>query len=297
MQTWVTLAAKHATLASGIGLGAVPALGWDSLDGVAVGFLLAGAGFAAVNSSRQVRSCPPAASAGPVMAESARTGGGALTRIRRRVDGLLTSMLSDDAEHLSAQPPVLVPVPSAAEAADPDIARPLWRGDYVDAIAGPAGLRWEGAVAAAGGAAASGRTARPAADPAPEHPGRPGRVGHWPYLTVVRDTDEEPDVARRVAGRDDQAGGDQAFWGPKLADPASGGRRSKHRTEGSLRPVALVSETKEPGKDRGTAGNGRAADGRRPAPRHAAPPAGFGATLGRRLTSPKLTSRSAAHAG
>ena len=49
MQSWTILAAKHAALTPGIALGAIPAAGWDSLDGVAVGVLLAGIGFAAVS--------------------------------------------------------------------------------------------------------------------------------------------------------------------------------------------------------------------------------------------------------
>ena len=57
MQTWATLAAKHATLTSGIGLGAIPAMGWESLDGVAVGALLAGVGFAVLNTPRRAQSC------------------------------------------------------------------------------------------------------------------------------------------------------------------------------------------------------------------------------------------------
>ena len=72
MQTWATLAAKHATLTSGIGLGAIPAVGWDSLDGVAVGALLAGVGFAVLNSPRRAQSCQFPL----VIAEPRRSGAG-----------------------------------------------------------------------------------------------------------------------------------------------------------------------------------------------------------------------------
>ena len=219
MQTWVTLAAKHATLASGIGFGAMPAMGWQSLDGVAVGVLLAGAGFAAVNTSRQARSCPlpPAAAAGLARAESRPPQPGTLTRIRRRVDGLLTGMLSDDAEHLPAQPPFLVPVPSAAEplrsAPGPGAAALPWPGDYVDAITGPA---------------ARGR----AASELPE------RVGSWPYLTVVRDAEDDQDAPPRGAGPD-RPDDDSAFWGPELTQHYQGGsRRSKHRADDQVRPAS-----------------------------------------------------------
>src|SRR6266704_3447031 len=114
MQIWATVAAKHATLTSGIGLGAIPATGWDSLDGFAAGVLLAGVGFAAVNSARRVRSCalPPvvagrAAREGRLQASGPAVG--RLTRARKRVDGLLTAMLVDDAE------PTPMPAPADGE--------------------------------------------------------------------------------------------------------------------------------------------------------------------------------------
>ena len=236
MQTWVTLAAKHAALASGIGLGTIPAVGWDSLDGVAVGFLLAGAGFAAVNSSRRARSYPvrPGALAVPATAGPARPGG-ALNRFRHRVDGVLTGMLSDDSEHPHAPAPVLVALPSALE-------HP-----------------------------ASGRPGPQDAEPAK-------RVGSWPYLTVVPGTSET-----------DSAEGELAFWGPRPPAAASGDEgRGKRRAE-----VAEAAAD----QDRDTASTARSRDGRRQAPRHAAPPAGIGTTIGRRLASPRFTSRSATHAG
>jgi hypothetical protein len=71
----------------------------------------------------------------------------------------------------------------------------------------------------------------------------------------------------------------EAFWGPKSPQAASAGAATDLRA------------------DQGTAGSTRTRAGRRPAPRHAAPSAGFGTTIGRRLASPRLTSRSAAHAG
>src|SRR5215471_12903719 len=99
MKTWATVAAKHATLSSGIGLGALPAMGWDSLDGFAAGVLLAGVGFAALNSTRRLRSCPlPPALPGGSRAQAAGPAGGRLARVRLRVDGLLTGLLSDDAD-------------------------------------------------------------------------------------------------------------------------------------------------------------------------------------------------------
>lgn len=306
MQTWVTLAAKHATLATGIGLGTIPAMGWDSLDGVAVGFLLAGASFAAVNSSRQLRSVP-LTPPGPAGAGKAKPGGqqaGALTRMRRRVDGVLTSMLKDDTEHPVTQLPALMAVPSVAEplAAGAGTARSQWDKDYVDAIVAPARSSSDAAVTA-GVPAASSRTAVLTAPP-PASPGCPERVGEWPYLALIRDTDIVQDAASRwsvgPAGGTDMS--DIAFWGPK--SPHAGGHGSRRMAD-DLRAAGKVSETpgQSSGKDVtgqdliGPDVTGRTADGRRPAPRHAAPPAGFGVTLGRRLTSPRFTSRSAAHAG
>src|SRR5579859_6462650 len=107
MRTWVILTAKHAALTSGMGLGAIRAMGWESLDGFAAGVLLAGAGFAALNSSRRFRSCPlpPGVPGGGTRAQSSALAGGRLARVRQRVDGLLTGMLSDDADFVS-QPPV-----------------------------------------------------------------------------------------------------------------------------------------------------------------------------------------------
>src|SRR5260221_11789374 len=96
MHTPVILAAKHAALGSGVGLGAIPVTGWASLDGVAVSMLLAAVGFAAV-SSRRVQRCPVQATprhAGPA---TARPGaGGAAARVRARADGPLTRSASDD---------------------------------------------------------------------------------------------------------------------------------------------------------------------------------------------------------
>jgi|GEM_PF-2622810 len=58
MKTWAVLAAKHATLTSGVGFSMIPGLGTASLDGFALGALLAGAYFATVNSPRRGVSAP-----------------------------------------------------------------------------------------------------------------------------------------------------------------------------------------------------------------------------------------------
>src|SRR6266567_2674869 len=120
MQTWATVAAKHATFTSAIGLGAIPATGWDSLDGFAAGMLLAGAGFAALNRSRRVGSYSiPPVMAGRGRPQASGPAVGRLTRVRQRVDGLLTGMLSDDAEPI---PPVPLPALGEAGLADRTLA-------------------------------------------------------------------------------------------------------------------------------------------------------------------------------
>ncbi len=104
MHTPAILAAKHAALGSGVGLGAIPVMGWASLDGVAVSMLLAGVGFAAV-SSRRVQSCPLQATpgdAGP--AAASRAAAGRLARFTQRVDEVLTGMLSDDPHKMTPAP-------------------------------------------------------------------------------------------------------------------------------------------------------------------------------------------------
>jgi hypothetical protein len=73
---------------------------------------------------------------------------------------------------------------------------------------------------------------------------------------------------------------DNGFWGPGV--PGSGAQTSSYRSKHRLDALAS---------------NARQQDSLRTGPRHAAPPAGFGAALSRSLSSRRLTSRSAAHAG
>jgi hypothetical protein len=133
MHSWTILAAKHAALTPGVALGAIPAVGWDSLDGIAVGVLLAGIGFAAM-SPRRVPNCPLP----PVGGQIAVADGGSLSlpgrsRFRRRVDGVLTGMLSDDADKLN--PPAGGRDGHRPDAAEPRFDAPSpWHGDYVDAL-------------------------------------------------------------------------------------------------------------------------------------------------------------------
>jgi hypothetical protein len=135
MQSWTILAAKHAALTPGIALGAIPAAGWDSLDGVAVGMLLAGIGFAAV-SARRVPSCPLPPVGGQIaVADGGRPPAGRLSKIRRRVDGVLTGILSDDADKLNLAAAEGRDVRRSAEAPEPRFEGPsAWSGDYVDAL-------------------------------------------------------------------------------------------------------------------------------------------------------------------
>lgn len=55
MNTWAVLAAKEAAVATGLGTGAVPALGAGSLDGFAVGALMTGACFLVLSGPRRSR--------------------------------------------------------------------------------------------------------------------------------------------------------------------------------------------------------------------------------------------------
>ncbi len=365
MQTWAIPAAKHAALTSGIGLGIIPAAGWDSLDGVAVGMLLAGIGFALV-SARRVPSCqlPPAGS--EFGANGSDLGGGRrMASFKRRMDGLLTRMLSDDADKLT---PAAVSsrrlVRSLPAAEQRFAAPPAWRGDYVDALPGrrsadshpypeiqaapgpdqPArklaangrasgGPPWPWLT---GSAAVDGERLWPLASRKPGQPGQPGAADDFDDLARALAAGESRDDVRplpspaerrrdavqrfmaapvvdlelarvvraRSQGRlltvaDDgvvpetggpettaagepkagAAGATASFWGPRGAaqDDADAGHRSRRRPDGQVK--------------------GKPRDGRRAKPRHAAPPLSFGATLTRRLTSTKLTSKSATHAG
>jgi len=132
MHSWTILAAKHAALTPGVALGALPAAGWDSLDGVAVGMLLTGVGYAAM-SARRARSCPlPPAIGQLALAEGENPPARRVSRFRQRVDTMLTGMLSDDADKLSQAAGGKDRRRSAAE---PRFDGPSsWRGDYVDAL-------------------------------------------------------------------------------------------------------------------------------------------------------------------
>jgi len=253
MQTWATLAVKHATLTSGIGLGVIPAVGWDSLDGVAVGALLAGVGFAVLNSPQRAQSCqlPPMRYDRGSQVQTSRPAGRRLARVRRRVDGLLTGMLSDDSDRMTSAPAPwqseAAAEKSPAEAARPDLAA----GHLMPALAG--------------------------ADAAELMPANAATGAEHLVLAIAADAESgpagsAPDMDERKSGN-----GFQLPAEPGAAAP-TGGYRSKHRLDAS------ASSATPPAS-------------RRSGPRHAAPPASLGATLSRSLTSPRLTSRSAAHAG
>lgn len=407
MQTLAILAAKHAALTWGIGLGAIPAAGWDSLDGVAVGMLVVCIGFAVVSAGRMPSCQFPVVGAEIVADRGDRAGGRRVPRFRRRLDGLLTGMLSDDADKLApvagGSRRTVRPAPVGAQRFE---APGRWRGDYIDALPGrrsAASHPYPEVPARAPGADEPADTpaSRSTASGGPPWPwltatatvdgeqlwplngGRPGRTDKAVELDDVeralaagQDRDDvrqvpspaerrreavqrfmaapvvDLDTAREARGRaqgrsltsageadsapgardqaasgrggdsrDEVAAGggetgqpessqpgsspesgriasdrpesaepgagepkaaapraDESFWGPRgAADEAQDSYRSRHRPDGQAKP--------------------KPQDGRRVKPRHAAPPMGFGATLTRRLTSTKLTSKSAAHAG
>lgn len=214
-----------------------------------------------------------------LMSEPKRAQGGTLARLRRRIVGLLTGMLTDDEEHPDWRLPVLLPAPPSPEprAAESGFARP--------------------------------------------------------YLALVRDPDDDAGFTRPFGTSESPDDGELSFWGPKPPPAASGGggRRRKRRTDSTFVPASFLPASPEPARPvpaspvaaspvralslvpplgpvndspRADLRPGRrprrrshASESRRPAPRHAAPSAGFGAIIGRRLASPRLTSRSAAHAG
>ncbi len=184
MQTWAILAAKHAALTSGIGLGVIPAAGWDSLDGVVIGMLLAGIGYAIV-SARRVPGCQVPPVGAEIAADGSDPAGGRrMARLRRRMDGLLTGILSDDADRLTqaAASSRRMVMPARAEE-HRFIAPAAWRGNYVDALP---------------------RRRLAGSHPYPEtRAGAPGRSGAsagppWPWLTASAAVDGE---RRRSLGR------------------------------------------------------------------------------------------------
>ncbi|MDR2988101.1 MAG: hypothetical protein LBV34_25025, partial [Nocardiopsaceae bacterium] len=172
MQTWATVTAKQAVLTSGISLGVVSMPGWSSLERAAVGLLLAGICLAALSARRAPRCATgprfgqlavafggiagggqvatahggidggrvaAAHGGGPAggqlaAAHGSAPAGGRMSRFRRRVDGVLTGMLSDD--------DTLIPVLKShddheepAEAEEKWFETPAsWDGDYVDAL-------------------------------------------------------------------------------------------------------------------------------------------------------------------
>ncbi len=291
MHTPAILAAKHAALGSGVGLGAIPVTGWASLDGVAVSMLLAAVGFAAV-SSRRVQSCPVQATpghAGPGAASLAAAG--RLARFRQRVDELLTGMLSDDPRKMTPAPATAHLAASRAGLADERLpAAAAWSGDYVEALA-PARSR-----AAAGPHSVLSLPSETCDDEVDGYDEIMSSLAEqFSYaddrLQPVRDPGElkpddlkpdepKPDEPKPDEPKPDEPKPDESFWGPGAADDvaSASGHRSKRRVGGEAKDA-------EPHR------------GRRANPRHAAPPATFGATVARGLTGAKLTSRSAAHAG
>jgi hypothetical protein len=309
MQTWAILAAKHATLISGIGLGSIPAMSWDSVGGFAVGLLLAGGGFAVLNSSRRAWNWVPQPDVVRAGRPEARShDGGRMARARRWVDRLLTGMLSDDTDLVTAVPESWGTDPQLAEqetaapeswGTDPQI------GEQETAAPESWGTDPQLAERETAEPATAGRdSAQPDRDqpeggqpewdqPEPELPG-PAELAWSAERTLAPDPAARPRhagastsalaVPRQFEREQEPAGprrrSDEGFWG--LDEPgasASGnGYRSRHRQDEA-------------------ASDSRAQDAGRGKPRHAAPPPSFGVTLGRRLTSPRLTSRSAAHAG
>ncbi|HKR70746.1 MAG TPA: hypothetical protein VJT16_18055 [Streptosporangiaceae bacterium] len=134
MQTWAILT-KHAALTSGVGFGTISVPGWGSLEVGVICLLFAGIGLA-VASARRAPACPIGPAGGQVAAAQGGSTrpGGRMSRIRRRVDGVLTGMLSDDEDKLTSDSNGR----TTAEPAEADENRfeapSTWDGDYVDAL-------------------------------------------------------------------------------------------------------------------------------------------------------------------
>src|SRR5262249_5656920 len=112
MNSWATVAIKHVALTSGLGLGAVHTGAWDSLNGFAAGLMVAGLGFAALDSSRRMRRCPArTATPGCGYQRNAHRSG----RSRLHVGGLLAGILGAHAEFVR---PAAVRLPGSAAHAD-----------------------------------------------------------------------------------------------------------------------------------------------------------------------------------
>ena len=316
MQTWAILAAKHVVLTSGIGLGAVSAPGWGSLEGIAVGLLLAGIGLAAV-SARPARSCPIGPAGGQV---AAAHGGpparGRRSRFRRRVDGVLTGMLSEDEDNLPRQRTRAGE--GLPEAGEKRFETPsTWDGDYVDALPWhhpkppdpyPAVLPWSPDPNLAGRASAgrsSGIAGLPESSvtPWPQTPALQGQetYGDSPWLTVSAACDGEqlwplgnrrPGQARNHDAVDGPA---ETVRGPEqfqtLPPP-----RPLHRDDFqwfAAPPAGEVGGYRSKHRMDGPAGDAKPPDSRRSRARHAAPAPSVSSELGRRAGGPKPASRSA----
>ncbi|HEX7993290.1 MAG TPA: hypothetical protein VF506_05160, partial [Streptosporangiaceae bacterium] len=100
----------------------------------AIGLVLAGIGLAAV-SSRPAPSCPIGPAGGQLAAaHSGPPARGRMSRFRRRVDGVLTGMLSDDEDNLTARQRTRVGE-GQSEVEEKLFQTPsTWDGDYVDAL-------------------------------------------------------------------------------------------------------------------------------------------------------------------
>jgi hypothetical protein len=283
MESWAVLAARGATLTSGISLTVIPVLGAGSLDWFALGVLLAGAYFGTLNATWHGLGAGRAGRAG-----WAGRGGTARPSVRdllarawprrgRRPEGnTFPRSAADQAHDLAARPFLAAPtaLPQWGEPIKPDLPAesaqtgPFWPIGLFDpeqsvlpdissrAVRSPRFRRSRnepGAIAAPSSITPSSIT------PSAEHPagrGRPG-IRHRIDAMLTEMLGDESDGTQAPPPTEP----DESFWGPaERSEESSAGYRSKHR---------FTDPAKEPKRQAGS----------RRVPRHAAPPASFSARL------------------
>lgn len=321
MKTWAVLAAKHATLTSGVSFSVVPAIGTASLDGFALGALLAGALFAALSSTRRGPGSQllrlPVSRKRPASTWSGRFPAARLRPGPHHVAGSSRlGLLASASRGRVAARPTAVPAPVEQSAflpapvdqpAEPRQPRSADRSELTRPYSSqPGSARRVSSPALpdfAGSSELPARPVRPEGSRPYAQPALTGRsapaVASPTWLAAVGESAEAGPLTRfrrrmdgmlaEMLGDDSDDSDDSDELAPhSTAEPdeafwGPGERRGSAPTNGYRSKHRLNDPAAEPRQ----AGAARQPDGQRNLPRHAAPPASFSA---------KLTGRSAAHA-
>jgi uncharacterized membrane protein YccC len=241
MDTWALQVTAHAALTSGLSPDRLPLSGPASLDGFALGVMVAGLAFSAINSSWKLRTPWRPADTWQHTVRLART--------------------SHQRARSAASRRAITAAAAAGDASPAAAPRPEFSRPYADATE-PADLaHLVRVLPRADGAAATGDDAHPE-----QRKRAPSKVRKRLNVMIDQVLSDEPDD--QPAGRlEPQA--DESFWGPGNTRPSAGGGggyRSRHRlTEPDLR--ARDGEPPDP-EERHELEQSRGH--RRPAPRHAA---------------------------